>query len=333
MKSRNDQEAQGTDIKKHEIINYSNIMMSLELGLLKGASAIPTQPLQVIMRRQQARMGSAMNPALLNASQACKELWNLKDSAGKPAGKVETFFKGWRPGAVKEFGKSAIYKGYLIVGAPVIVKNALGDKLDGVFTPGQYHLTVCVMAGVLAGVGDTVCGGIPEALGTFRSTSHGELANAKFLEGMEVKSPLKAIAQLYRGFIPASLKGAFAFSTFYYTAAPIKARVNQYFGVDAHHPEPWTAKLTSAVISGFTVALISAPLDNVKTQKQMPGATKKSVMETLADNVKKHGPRSLVIGLPIKTLMVAMGWGIAHFVTQRDRGDKKESISPSLRRV
>jgi hypothetical protein len=83
--------------------------------------------------------------------------------------------------------------------------------------------------------------------------------------------------------------------------------------------KPWYAALTSATFSGVSVALTSSVPDLLKTWKQMPNPTQSSLLEALANNYKKYGFRGMMVGVPLKSVLVIAGWGLTFAVTQ-DRG-------------
>lgn len=305
----------------------SNMMKNLELGVLKALCVLPTQGPHVVMRWQQAQLGSLHNPSILSAVDAFKILWNQKNEKGEYKNRVTTFYKGVGPAMTKEFFKNAAYKGYLITNAPGYVDWMFASSLGGSLSPAQYSVFNAVVAGCIAGVGDTVAGGIPEFIATRRATSHGAGANAKLLGDIQfTKTPFKAVAALYTGFVPSILKGSVNFSTLFYTSEPIKQFTRQLYGIQQGQQAPFITNLTASFFSGLVVASTSAALDNAKTQAQMANSKGKSTMATLVDNVKKFGPRSLIVGLPLRTMISTLGWGVSHFVLMSDHKPKPARI-------
>ncbi len=303
----------------------SNAQRNLLLGFLKAACVLPTQPLHVVMRWQQAQLGSAYNASVLSAAQSFRILWGLKTPDGQYVSKATTFYKGLKPAMTKEFLKNAIYKGFLITNAPNYVDWLFADSLGDVMSPGQYTFFRAVAAGCFAGLGDNIAGGIPEFMATRGATSHGAGANVKLIGDIQFsKTPIKAIAALYTGFIPSVLKGSVAFSTLFYTSEPIKKYTKQLYGIEEGQPVPFVTNLTASFFSGLTVSSTTAALDNAKTQSQMPNSKGKSVIQTLRDNVSKFGPRSLVVGLPLRTVISTLGWGVSHFVLLSHHSPKPE---------
>lgn len=313
----------------------SSLYPLAQLGIAKSLSVLPTQPLQVVMRRQQAALADKRGARVLSARQAAKEIWHQTDNM---ALRIAAVYRGTGPAMIKEFAKNTTYKGLFILGAPTIAANLHPEWLKNNLSPGQFHFSTALLAGTIAGTGDVLFGGPFEAWATFRATSQGDKADASFVkEFKEGKNIPEKMARLYRGAIPSIVKGSIAFSTFFYSASPIKASVYQFYGVDKQQPAPWYATLTASTLSGITVALTSSPFDIVKTQAQMPGANGKSLTEALKSNVKSHGIAGLGAGLFLKSVMISMGWGIAFFVTQRNNvthHEKKESsLSPKQSKV
>tara|TARA_R110000868_G_scaffold15698_16_gene71666 strand:- start:471 stop:1286 length:816 start_codon:yes stop_codon:yes gene_type:complete len=256
----------------------------------------------------------------MSARDVVGELWR-QDVSGKSSfnNNLSALYRGVMPAMTKEFLKSVVYKGVLITGAPSLAAAAIPDYVQESIPSYQYHFIKAVIAGSIAGVGDVAFGGAFESWATFSATAQGANSKASFFNQVsEGKTVLDKVGKLYQGAVPSMVKGTVAFSTFFYTATPIKSAVAGYFNNEPGAKTPWYGTLLAAVLSGGAVALTSSPFDIAKTQAQMPNASKKSLGQALKSNFQSYGWRGLTAGLPLKTCMVAAGWSIAFFATQRD---------------
>lgn len=287
--------------------DYMKANFMLALGKLM--LVIPTQPLHVVMRRQQGALASNENPRVLSFNQAYKEI-----RFGQP---MSALFKGMMPGTAKEFSKNLVYKGALITGAPTLAESVLPQSLKSYTSATQYHLVKCVLAGCIASVSDAVLGGPLERLATFRSTAQGKDANASYSKEFAQNRLLQdKIRFVYKGFVPTVIKGGLAFSTMFTLSQPIKQWTAKIYGLSPKSPAPWYSLGTSAILGGLAVALVSSPFDIIKTQAQMPASKGKSAYNALLDNYKLHGLRGVTAGLPAKTAMITMGWSLNFFANQ-----------------
>lgn len=313
------------DEEKKQLTSYDLFKANFNLAGWKVAAILPTQPLHVVMRHQQAMLVSD-SPRVLSFFAAFKEIRADKSFA--------SFFKGTGPGVAKELGRNITYKGALIKGAPNLADSLLPDSLYKATSPTQYYLIKAVFAGIIASASDTALGGWMESIATFRSTSHGKYANASFTsEIQQESSTLGKIRRLYRGFIPTAVKGTVAFSTFFVVTDPIQNFSATLFGLSPKDHTPWYVMATSSILCGFSVALTSSPFDIIKTQSQMPGAKGVNVVKALCNNYKIHGLGSVTAGLPAKTIMITIGWALNFFATQEpkeDREQHKETNKPRL---
>ena len=262
------------------------------------------------MRMQQAALASKTNPRILTSRQAIVEISKTGSSA---------FFRGTTSAATKEFIKNVWYKGILITQAPNYAHSALSSVgLPAMLTTNQYHFIQSVTAGIFAGTSDFLLGGAFEARATFRATSQGENANARFWTGTE-KNIISMIKRCYQGAMPSIIKNSLAFSTSFYISGPIEKSIRNLYGLDDKQKMCWHAKFLACILTGFGVAITSSPFDILKTQSQMPNPNNKKLFEAMRDNYHKYGLHSLTAGLHLKFLMVITGWGMNELIKQREK--------------
>jgi hypothetical protein len=347
----NDRQKQEQPAKSKSI--WELIKVNLELGTSKALLVLPTQWLQVTMRRQQTALVSKDNPRILSARGAFNEiapdakkvfkhplqmLQNMHlagEQAAKIAAKYPTVSylnaalksnplyginKGLLPSAGKEGLKNGLYKGAVIMKAPDFSAQLLEyTPLSKTTSPVYHHLVQAMLAGGMSATTDVVVGGALDSWATQAATSHGKDANANYLKEVQAEKTLAGkVQRAYRGFGPAIGKSWISFTTMYATAEPIKIGVKQLYGLQGNE-KPWYAALTSAVFSGVSVALTSSVPDLFKTWKQMPNPTQASLLEAMANNYKRYGFSGMIVGVPLKSVLVIAGWGLTFAVTQ-DRG-------------
>ena len=299
------------------------------LALGKVILVIPTQPLHVVMRRQQGALASNP-PRVLSFGEAYSEI-----RMNQP---MKALFKGTLPGSVKEFSKNLFYKGALITGAPHLAESLLPQSIKEYTSTTQYHLIKCVFAGSIASFSDALLGGGLERIATYRATSQGKEADASFSkEFLQNQTVLGKIRFLYKGFVPTALKGTLAFSTMFAVSQPIRYHTAAMYGHSPKDAAPWYSSLTSAFLAGLAVAFVSSPLDIIKTQAQMPGSKGKNTFRALHDNYSLHGLRGITAGLPAKTAMITMGWSLNFFAMQKmdeykEKRNQTETTSVHLNR-
>ncbi len=299
---------------------------NLELGFWKATMVLPTQPLQVIMRAQQAALASKTNPRALTAFQAFAEIAKQNSGNATVAKRswrsiLQPFFKGGAIGAAKEGLKNTTYKAPLITGAPNLADKILAPtQAKKKLSPLQYHVLNSFVSGGVAASVDVGLGGALEAWATFLSTAQGKDAKASFVQEVKEAPRLTAKLQLlYRGFIPATVKSSVAFTTFFISAEPIKTGVRQLYGLKEHERMSWGAMLLSAFASGTLVALTSSPADIAKTQSQMPNSKGRKLIPALKANYKTYGLVGMTAGMPLKCLLIITGWGLNFVITQREK--------------
>jgi hypothetical protein len=309
---------------RQEGCNRSHITMlelleaNFKLAAAKALMVLPTQPAQVVIRKQQGDLASITNPQFSSAVKAAKLIYQSENS-------VAPFFRGAGTGFTKELAKNGIYKGAFITGAPDLADKLLPQSLSAITSPSQYHVVKSIFAGIIAASGDTIFGGFLESWATFRATSQGQYAKASYWgEVASEQSIYDKLKRMYRGGGATTVKGTIAFSTYFAATTPIKNAVIQMYGVQNAYQLPWHGSILAAILSGGTVALVSSPFDIIKTQYQMPNPSHKSVMQALASNYQTFGIRGITAGLPLKFVMITMGWAITNLVTQRNSHHHEE---------
>lgn len=289
------------------------------LAFYKAIAVIPTQPLQVLIRAQQAGLASKTNPVVLNIFAAAKQIAN-HESNGRYVGsffsRAKPFFNGGAVGVGKELLKNGLYKGALIQGAPSIVDKMLYSTGFPVYcSPLTYHLTQSVLAGLFAGAMDTLIGGGLESWATFRSTSLGKNSDAKFWSEVGAKqSVLAKIGRIYKGAAASTGKGSVAFATNFICRDPINQWVVSAYKLQDPKALPWHGNVLSATLTGGLVALTSSPLDIIKTLAQKPNPNNDPMFTVLKGIIAKQGIKGITAGVPLKFLMVTIGWGITNCV-------------------
>lgn len=302
-------------------------MTNVYLALSKAALVVPTQPMQVIMRRQQASLADKKSPKPISIIQTFKLIMaeNARVAGTEqPAPfkqKISAFFKGGGNGAFKEFIKNGAYKAPLITGAPKLAGTVLSSTgLDANFSERQYYFIRAFVAGNIASIGDNLFGGIFERRATYLATlKPGQVRMSLFQEALAASSKVEFVSSMYKGFVPATAKSSVAFVTFYAVSDPIKEKVKKWYGVKPGDKETWTLLLTTAALVGASVATTSSPLDIIKTGAQMAEGKKVGLMEGLRHNYKAFGLVGMTAGLPMKFLLVVGGWALTYAVTQSDK--------------
>lgn len=297
--------------EKHEkrLCSYELIKTNLLLGGGKMAAILPTQPIHVVMRRQQAALVFKDNPRVLSAREAYREI-----RLGQPA---TSLFKGATPAIFQSGFKNLIYKGALIKAAPSWADSLVPGFIQQHTSGNQLHIIKAFTAAWIAALGDAVLSGPLESWATYLSTSQGEYAKASFWGELQKERCVSCkIYGAYRGFIPTTLKSTVAFTTFFASTAYVQTMTNTMYGLSPNDKMPWYAMVTSSLMSGFGVALTSSPFDIIKTHCQMPGASGDSVFRGLVNIFKTHGIAGVTAGLPAKILMITIGWGLTFFATQ-----------------
>lgn len=285
-------------------------------GLVKGGMVFPTQPLQVIIRTQQKQTHNS-HP-LKNITATTRSIISTDG--------WRAFMRGVTPAATKESFKYLTYKGPLLTGAPDIV-SAYWPLQSGILPSRVDSGLKVAAAGVFAGMADTAFGGMLEGWATFRATSNGDQAGAKFKNEFKGKSPSDVLRRLYKGAGAATIKGSVAFTTFFGISPYVKTFFNQVYGVESK--PTWYGQLSAALLTGGAVALTSSPFDIAKTISQMPNPSNKSTYDVVKRNFTTHGYKGLTAGLGAKAVMVAMGWSVNFFFVEgiKQRMNQVEEIS------
>jgi hypothetical protein len=308
-----------------QLTSYDLIKANLELAVYKVGAILPSQPLHVVMRHQQAALASD-NPRSLSMIKAYREICSKRSLPSLLNPLSSPLYKGFLPGLLKEGGKNLMYKGALIKGAPNLAESILPESLRYSTSPTQYKLIKAVSAGVIASVSDATLGGVLENYATFRATSQGKYADASLYRELQLANgALSKMGVLYRGFIPTTIKGTAAFSTFFYLTHPIQKMTASLYGLSPKDASSvWYCMATSALFSGMSVAFTSSAFDIIKTQSQMPGSKEIGVFKALAHNFELHGLKGITAGLPAKIMMITVGWGLNFFATQGSLESKED---------
>lgn len=335
MNSRNDAEKEG-------FFNWTYWKTSLTLAVFKALAVVPTQPMQVLMRMQQGALRT--QKSRLTAVGAIKQIIenNKTPSVIKSTTNIiHSFFRGTTAGASKEFIKNLVYKNLLLVGVPKFVDRMMSPAFSNNLSESQYRFVKAVLAGTAAGLLEGVLGCPFESVAVFRALSQGKHANAQLFEkkiAWNFHKPILTIQAmigqipnlyqvLYRGFAPTVVKGSIAFTTYFACAEPISNLVNGWHGIE-NADSAWS-KLAKAISVGGAVALASSIPDIHKTGTQMPKgvkeAMKQSAFQAFKSNFETFGVRGLTAGLPIKILMITIGWGLNFFVTGGTSHHQKSS--------
>lgn len=271
---------------------------NVELAFYKAAIVPVTQPLQAILRCQQA------------ALRTHKQVFSVQQAAVsiKQGGGISAFYKGTIPASLKEAAKNGAYKGIVLTETPGLVGRFIEEK-----THPNLHALAC--GGIAAGA-EVAFGGPLESLATFRVTSQGKDRDAKFLPGFDLKQKtfaqnLKTVmASLYRGSAANYFKTCVASTTFFAVKKPIARSVDRAYDLSEGQPRPLTAKFLAAALTGAAVAATSTPFDVIKTWQQMPNPAGEGLWRMLAVNYAANGVRGVSAGLSIKILQVIFGWSI-----------------------
>jgi|GEM_PF-6642191 len=302
----------------NNLTTADRIQANMSLATLKAASIVPTQWAQVIMRWQQAAMGSKTNPRALSAVEAAREIYYGTQANPILNRSLKRFFNGSIAGSWKEFLKNGLYKGIFITEAPLHADTLLRSmNIPDYLSPNQYLIMKSFLAGTGAAVMDTAISGPLEGWATFRATSQGTDVTASFWKEVFAKKTLPEMtSRAYQGGGAAIAKGSASFSTFFLAADGVKTRVAQALDIPDKKDMPWYASISSALITGGFVAFVSSAFDVRKTQRQMPNAVNNSMYQSFMNDYKRFGLKGPLAGLPLKFLMIALGWGITDIATQ-----------------
>ena len=125
----------------------------LVLGACKALLVPATQPLQVIMRHQQAQLANGMS---LKAPTALKE---ITQSSARSFGVPSALFRGSLSAMTKEAIKNGTYKAVAFKGAPKLVKHYFPSQQNPIHSPLGQHLFISMLASGVASSADTLIGG------------------------------------------------------------------------------------------------------------------------------------------------------------------------------
>lgn len=286
---------------------------ALTLGITKSLLVPATQPVQVTMRWQQAALKSGK---VLSIGDAAKELYlNSPKKLAIPT----AFFRGSLPAMGKEFFKNGTYKAVAFKGAPKLVKKA-GNEIAGeslkTLPKSVQHTSISLFAAGVAATADTLFGGPFERYATFAATSQGNKADVKFFEGP--KTIRNIIDTFYKGGLATFGKTALSCSILFGASGPTQKFIYQQNNLKTGDEIPIHVAGQTAFATGVAVAMVSSPLDIVKTMSQMPGASKDiPVFKTLNQNIKRFGLNGAFAGVPLKMALTIIGWGTVSAITQQ----------------
>lgn len=299
------------------ILNRLHHSLPTVMAAAGKAAMVPvTQPIQTALREQQASVRDASQQPL-SFPQAMKKIVSNDGTKG--------LWKGTTPSFMKEFIKYGSYKVWVIQNLPQWVDETL---------PNANNTHKAVTAGMLAAATDVVIGGPFERYATYLQTAPAQGATKMFLHDLQSKAGLHNKWHfLNKGAGAAFVKGGMQFSLMFGFKDPIKNAVNALYNLDDETQNaPWYATFTSALLSGVLVAGVTAPVDIVKTIKQMPGDQNASLLQSLENNVRTHGIKGLTTGLLTKSGMIAAGWSANFLISElptvwQARSDKSTDSS------
>lgn len=290
---------------------------NVKLALGKFLLVFPTQPMQVVMRHQQAALAETENSRVLSARQAATEIY-------KKNGSYAALMKGFGPAGGKEAFKSITYKGTCIAGAPKL-SNKILSSFSAPLSPLQHHTIESIMAGSIAASADVVFGGGFEAWAVHSATAHGKNSKSFLEEVKSAGSLSKQLNRVYLGGCISFVKGQVAYTTYFISDKPIKNAVMQWYDVNETSKLPWDGKCVAALLSGASVASFSSIFDIVKTNKQKLNPTKETSKEALYNIYNKFGLKGATAGLPLKFLMITLGWGMTNFALSPHHSSKAKN--------
>ena len=119
-----------------QISGDSLLRTSVLLASAKAMLVPATQPLQVVMRHQQASLSQGN---YIPAAQAFKQV-NTAASARMLLGLSSSLFRGFIPAMTKEAFKNGTYKALLFKGAPKLIANDRGSNHSSYQCSSLKHL-------------------------------------------------------------------------------------------------------------------------------------------------------------------------------------------------
>eukprot|EP00592_Proboscia_alata_P000199 CAMPEP_0194373876 /NCGR_PEP_ID=MMETSP0174-20130528/22280_1 /TAXON_ID=216777 /ORGANISM="Proboscia alata, Strain PI-D3" /LENGTH=312 /DNA_ID=CAMNT_0039153155 /DNA_START=128 /DNA_END=1066 /DNA_ORIENTATION=- len=284
---------------------------SLYLSITKALIVPATQPLQVVMRAQQTALSKSAPMSALNTYKS------IARNAQGPL--MKSMFRGTAAAMTKEAIKNGTYKAVLFKGAPKLVSKYLSSPTTKSMGSVSQHLSIAFVGANIAAFADTLLGGPFERYATYRVTSQGASENASFLAELKTRGSIQQQAKfVYKGSTALYLKTGIACFTLFAAAKPAQSFINSSIGLKPGDEIPLAASGITAFVTGAAVAVASSPFDIVKTIHQMPNTGgESSTMAVLKTNYTKFGLKGLSAGLPIKTVMVIIGWGAVSAITQQ----------------
>lgn len=285
-----------------------------QLAFTKVALTLGTQWLHVVMRHQQATL---IEGRRLNTVAAFKEI-NRVNTPYRLFGMSSAFFRGIVPATTKEYIKG-FYKGPLFKGAPELVKQyPLHDSWSH-YHPILQHCLIALSAATVAAGTDTIAGGPLERFATYRATSQAKHHKASFRQELSSKGgALQQLQFCYKGSITTFMKTGISCFALFALALPAQQYTQRQFGIQPGDKIPAHVAGLTAIGTGGAIALLTAGLDVGKTIQQMPKANNETTATIMRRAIEQHGLRALTAGLPIKFVMVTLGWGAVSWVTQQN---------------
>lgn len=270
------------------------------LSTTKMAMAGATQPLLNLKNLGQSWRGDKP----LSMLQTVKLLVNQPNP-------IRASFKGAVSGGLKEAGKNGI-KGPFIKGAPDVI-NYISNHwmpkelyIKNPYLKASVHAVAC---GSFAGLSENILIGWAERFTTFRSTSQGELANASYMKELGAAEGFKGkVGFIYKGFIPSTIKSTLALSMYFAATPFVKLQTASLFDLSVTQPKPWYVMGVDVMTVAFLVAIVSTPVDVVKTQAQSPLAKEAGLFNALSTNYKERGLSGLSAGLKWRLVLACLGW-------------------------
>jgi hypothetical protein len=302
--------------------NTSSLLQtSMRLAFCKAMLVPATQPIQVIMRMQQAEIKNRNIMSIVDTVKFLRSKQNGRSVLGIPT----AFFRGTTPAITKEAWKSLLYKGFLFKGSPKLAAKYFPYSLRH-HNPVVQHLCIASLAAIIASASDTAIGGPLERLATYRATSQGHHKNANFIQ--ELKKHAKATDKfkfIYQGSGASLLKTGVACFTLFAASGPIQQFINKKHRLQPGDNIPHSAAALTALLTGGAVAVASSPLDIAKTMAQAPDSKHTgSASSVIRNNFKAIGLKAITTGLPSKMLLTILGWGIVSLITQQSKTAPEE---------
>ena len=218
-----------TPLSSSPHINSDSLLKTSALLASAKAMLVPaTQPLQVIMRHQQASLSQGQ---YVPAKQAFKQV----NSAASRAllGLSSSLFRGFIPAMTKEAIKNGTYKAPLFKGAPKLIANNPPHNAFTTLPASAQHAMIAFTAASVAAGADTLFGGPFERFATYRATSQAEHQQANFLTELKSQGNWRQQMQfLFKGSAATFIKTGISCFALFAFAGPIQQRIENDFFSD-----------------------------------------------------------------------------------------------------